>query len=153
MLHFLREYASQLGIDTVEIIDNDYYIRQMSHAKTFHLEKSCQLGGKYPYYMQFGFKPKLLSAYRKLIRNRRRMSKMTPRDYLGLLDFCQLYRFAPEDVDYVKQHLDDPLSKVIQYISRVNCKDYLYMYQIMFEELALSPLDEDQLIYVYHIET
>ena len=154
MLQYLTDHIDQLGIRTIEINDNNHYIWHENHAKSLHLEKSRQLEGMFPYYMQFGFMPKFLSAYQKIVSNRQRLSKMTARDhYHTTTIFCHVPLFTLKEVQYVETHLDQPISRIFRYLSRANRTSYSHMYQAMFEIIELSQLNGDELIYVYHIDT
>lgn len=150
MLRFLERHARELDIQTVELTDNAFYQCVENCVFRIHLEQSRQLEGEYPYYVQFGFMPKYLSAYQKLVHNRTVIGKLMTRDYPRLLILCHAH-FTREQVRYVRRNQGQLLSDTLRYLSRVDCKSYSYIYQNVFEDLHLSQLEENEMIYVYRI--
>ena len=76
MTEFLIEHRRELGITQIELTDNSRYRCPDHRQSSIILEKSRQLEGEDPYYMQFGYYPKYLGSRNKLVDNKHRMSRL-----------------------------------------------------------------------------
>lgn len=141
MTQFLIEHQQELGIDTIELIDNAHYRCPNNRQLSIQLEKSRQLEGDDPYYMQFGYRPKYQKSSRKLWYNKNKMSQILTKDDYGLKQLCQIYECGQKIIDYIDTHQEQFLSQTLKFISRQNCEMYYQIYPHMFKKCGLKELE------------
>ena len=140
MTQFLIENHQKLDVTRIELTDNAYYRCPLNRRRSIHLELSRQLEGKEPYYVQFGYRPKYALSARKLVRNKEIMSQIMTREDRGLNALCSVYDCRPEITQYIRIHMDQPLSQTLESISRMDCILYSQIYEKLFENCGLKEL-------------
>ena len=76
MTQFIIDNHERLGVNRIELTDNAHYRCPQNRRISIYLERSRQLEGEDPYYIQFGYVPKSTKSSRKLHRNRLIMSQI-----------------------------------------------------------------------------
>lgn len=140
MTHFLVTNHERLGIKRIELTDNAHYHCPNNRHLSIHLEKSRQLEGDDPYYVQFGYRPKYSSTVRRLEKNKRIMSQIMTKDDKDLGDLCRIHKCDVDVIRYIQSHQDQPLSKTLRYISRKTCVVYDSIYGQFFKNCGLREL-------------
>lgn len=135
MTQYLIEHQQELGINRIELTDNAHYRCPQQRHLSIHLEKSRQLEGDDPYYMQFGYHPKYSGSSRKLINNKQRMLRIKTSDDMGLIQACQFTKCSQKIMDYIHTHQDQSLSKTLKYLGRSDCVTYYEIHQRLFKNL------------------
>lgn len=141
MTQFLIIHHEELGINKIELFDNARYRCPENRQLSVHLEKSRQLEGKYPYYMQFGYKPKYKSSMTKLLSNRKKMKNILTRDYKDLEDLCRINKCDQTVMTYIQTHQEQSMSKTLEYIGHYDCLAYIRIYEILFMNCGLKELE------------
>lgn len=138
--HFLIEHHVELGINRIELVDNAHYRCPRNRQSSIQLEKSRQLEGEYPYYMQFGYQPKDKSSRDQLVRNRQIMSRITTEENYGLIDLCRVHGCSTDVLAYILSHPKQLLTKTLKHISRIDCVLYAEIYRQLFKNIGLKEL-------------
>jgi hypothetical protein len=149
MLQFLAEHKEQLGIKRFELGDDSKHHCRENHLSFIPLEIGRQLAGNFPYYMQFGFRPKYKKNMKILERNRQIMSSIITHQ----IDLVKLFGAIeiPEDiVTYFETHKEQPLTRTMLYINQTNCVFYSSICDGMFNYLKLTRLEHPE--YVMNVE-
>lgn len=147
MVKFIKQNAKQLGVKTITLTDYSSHYCLGKRNFSIQLEVSRQLEGKYPYYVQFGFKPLLSQNTVILKRNRQIMRSFTTSE--RLIDFCHGYKNFPNIIDYIINHKDQPLTETLMHIGKMDCVFFSGICRALFRELGLEELEEP--IYVMKI--
>lgn len=141
MLNFLTDHKDQLGIQYVELSDVSSYPCPEVPNVSVVLEQSRQLEGKYPYYVQFGFRPKLRENIQILKTNRQTMLHLCTSDVMTE-DFLMEYGCPRKIKEYIDTHQEHSLMDTVKYISRINCSYYGWICSKLFKQAGLKELDE-----------
>ena len=149
MTQFLRSNKEQFGIDRIEVTDLSQSHCPQKWYASFYLEMSRQLEGRYPYYVQFGFQPKTRRNLRILNENHQIMSQLLTGNHNYFYRICRDSGCSPEVVDYIASHMDQPMTKTIRYLSRMDCVFFSEVCRTLFKRFGLTSLDEP--IYVLRI--
>ena len=150
MTQFLIEHHQRLGINRIELVDDAHYRCPKRSDDVLQLEKTRQLEGEDPYYMQFGYRPQFRRMADKLVYNKHVMSQILTKDILCLIPLCQAHRCQPDILQYVKDHQEQPLSQTMKYIGRFECVMYARIYRQMFDNCGLKELEQP--IYVMDLD-
>ncbi len=150
MTQFLIEHHRSLGITQIELVDNAHYRCPKKLDLILQLEKTRQLEGKDPYYMQFGYQPKFRRTANKLAYNKHVMSQILTKDVLELARLCQDHDCQPEIFQYIQDHPEQSMSQTMKYIGRYDCVVYSEIHRQMFKNCGLKELEQP--IYVMNFE-
>ena len=150
MTQFLIEHHQQLGITQIELVDNAHYRCPKKRGVILQLEKTRQLEGNDPYYMQFGYFPQFRGTANKLAYNKHRMSQILTKDVLELNPLCQYLHCQPEILQYIQDHQEQPMSETMKYIGRSDCVLYAEIHGPMFKNCGLKELEQP--IYVMNFQ-
>jgi len=149
MLKFLKTYASDFGINTVELADTSSYRCPDNRNISIPLEMSRQMEGCYPYYIQFGFRPKSRKNLAILKQNRQIMSTILTCDGNQIFNFFREIGCSQKISDYIASHQAQLMSETLKYISRTDCVFYGKICHILFEKFGLKELEKP--IYVRNL--
>ena len=141
MTQFIIEHHQELGVNRISLDDNAIYRCPLDRHMTLHLERTRQLEGDDPYYVQFGYTPQNEKSSRILLRNKRIMSHILTKDDKDLMSLCETLKGNPIINRYIQQHQNDPMSKTLKFISRTDCLFFSQIYRTLFEKYGLKELD------------